>query len=151
MWNYWRKTCRRTLFIGDLVGKKFTNEVWISYRWIRSVGKTMKSHSDYTHCHVHSLLYTFHILAHLLRLHICLSWSHISHSSLYVIFFVQAASRLYYLNFLHRLPTVGIEKQYNFFLYLLVYKWPCNSWNFLVSSSSSKPIVLYNSIHNNIY
>jgi hypothetical protein len=45
MWDYQRNICRQTLFVGDLVGKKFTDEVWISYRWILSVGKTMKSYS----------------------------------------------------------------------------------------------------------
>jgi hypothetical protein len=43
MWDYRRKTCRRTLFIG----KKFTDEVWISYWRIWSVGKTIKSCSEF--------------------------------------------------------------------------------------------------------
>jgi hypothetical protein len=37
MWNY-----RRTLSIGGLVGKKFTDEVIILHRRIGSVGKTIK-------------------------------------------------------------------------------------------------------------
>ena len=43
LWYYRRKRCRRTLSVGDLVSKKCTDEVWISYRRIRSVGKTVKS------------------------------------------------------------------------------------------------------------
>jgi len=27
MWDYQRKICQQTLFVGDLVGKKFTDEV----------------------------------------------------------------------------------------------------------------------------
>jgi hypothetical protein len=48
MWDYRRKTCWQTLSVGDLVGKKFTNKVWISHRWIRSVDKTVKSGSVYS-------------------------------------------------------------------------------------------------------
>ena len=50
MWYYRLKRCRQTLFIGDLVGKKFTDEVWISYRRIRSVGKIVKSCSVSCNC-----------------------------------------------------------------------------------------------------
>jgi hypothetical protein len=37
---------RRTLSVGDLVGKKITDKVWISHRRIRFVGKTVKSRSE---------------------------------------------------------------------------------------------------------
>jgi hypothetical protein len=42
--RYYRRTvCRRKFSIGDLVGKKITDELWISYQWNLSVGKTVKS------------------------------------------------------------------------------------------------------------
>jgi hypothetical protein len=43
MWYYRWKICGRTLFVGDLVGKKITDEVWISYRQFLSVDKSVKS------------------------------------------------------------------------------------------------------------
>ena len=48
MWDYRWKTYQQTLSIDDLVGKKFTDEVWISHRRIRSVDKTVKSGSVYS-------------------------------------------------------------------------------------------------------
>jgi hypothetical protein len=45
MWNYRRKLCRRTDSVGDLVGKKFTDEMLISHRRIQFVGKTVKCYS----------------------------------------------------------------------------------------------------------
>jgi len=42
IWNYWWKLCRRTHSIGDLVGKKITDEVVISHQRIFSVSKTVK-------------------------------------------------------------------------------------------------------------
>jgi len=43
MWYYRWKICGRTLFVGDLVGKKITDKVWISYRQFLSVDKSVKS------------------------------------------------------------------------------------------------------------
>jgi hypothetical protein len=45
MWNYWRKLCRRTDSVGDLVGKIITDEMLISHRRIQFVGKTVKCYS----------------------------------------------------------------------------------------------------------
>jgi hypothetical protein len=42
MWNYQWTLCRQTISVGDLVGKKFTDELAILHRQIRSVGKTVK-------------------------------------------------------------------------------------------------------------
>jgi hypothetical protein len=42
MWNYRRKLCQRTHSVGNLVGKKITDEVVISHRRIFSVSKTVK-------------------------------------------------------------------------------------------------------------
>jgi hypothetical protein len=46
MWYYQWKGCRRMLFVGELVGKTFTDRVWISHRRKVSVGKIVKSCSD---------------------------------------------------------------------------------------------------------
>jgi len=46
IWDYRRKTCRQTLSIGDLLGKKIIDEVWISHRRIWSVGKSVNSPSE---------------------------------------------------------------------------------------------------------
>ena len=46
MWNYRRTLCWRILSVGELVGKKFTNEVAILHQRIRSVNKTVKCCSE---------------------------------------------------------------------------------------------------------
>ena len=46
MWNYRQTTCWRTLSVGDLVDKKFIDEVAILYQQIWSVGKTIKCCSE---------------------------------------------------------------------------------------------------------
>jgi hypothetical protein len=46
MWNYRRTLCWRILSVGKLVGKKFTNEMAILHRRIRSVSKTFKCCSE---------------------------------------------------------------------------------------------------------
>jgi len=46
MSNYWRMLCRWTLSVGNLVGKKFNDEVAILHRRIWSVGKTIKCCCD---------------------------------------------------------------------------------------------------------
>ena len=45
MWYYRRMECRLTFSFGDLVGKKFTDRIWILHRRVISVGKTVKSYS----------------------------------------------------------------------------------------------------------
>ena len=43
IWYYRRTVSRRTFFVDDLVGKKITDELWITDRWNMSIGKTVKS------------------------------------------------------------------------------------------------------------
>jgi hypothetical protein len=46
MWYYQWKGCQRMLSVGELVGKTFTDGVWISHWRKVSVGKIVKSCSD---------------------------------------------------------------------------------------------------------